>query len=204
MPLGLFKHLDQPWEQARGPLRSDLDTLESSFNQLENELSSAPASSSVIQRARITLSHEQMLVLPSTYLLAVSAPKPNQYHVVHRWAMSFSVGSAYTNVYTADSQGGFSVAYGDWVDDASTFFPLWGLTQANSARQYLGTGTVIVPDAVALAANYPPLSGGPNGIAPIQGLPLKLIAWNAGLGNFTGGGASNAGRLTVYYTTEDM
>ncbi len=179
-------------------------TMTREFQLYLQHLGQQASTGSIVKAPSVPIAHEDLLTTPTTYLDAVPAPGIGKYLVVHRWAMAITTTVAYTNVYTADSQCGFTVAYGDWVEDASSFFPLWPLTQPNTTREYLGGPTIIVPDSVALSAQYPSLGGGPNGLAPLENLPLKLVAWNNSLGNFTGGDPANSGILNVYYTVEAL
>ncbi len=156
-----------------------------------------------LKQATITLTDADIKTSQTIYPLVVAAPGAGKYLVVHRWALAISTTVAYTNVETTDALNGFTVAYGDWTEDASTMFPLWGLAQAGPrVIQFLGTGMIVVPSAAQLSAVYPSYSGGPNGIADVTNLPLKLVCWNNSLGDFTGGDPANRGTLTVYYTIE--
>ncbi len=155
-----------------------------------------------IQTVTVPLTNAQILALPSLYVEVVPAPGVDRALILHRWVLSINANAgAYTNMdFATDALNGFTVAYGDWNTDASTFCPL---PDNGLATRFLFTGGpyVAVPNAAALAAEYPPY-GSPA--ISVDNLPLKLVAWNSGLGDFTGGHADNVGSITVYFSVEDL
>lgn len=195
MPLALNNYtLGTPYEQASGHLHEDLQLIQIAHNQLEETVSAISTSSSgsgILSRT-IRIKHPKILTLPSIYIEAVPAPGVNRYLLLHRWTFVLNTqAGGYTINGGAD---GFSVAYGDWVVDGSTFEHL-----SASADILIFSGSPYVDTSLAA---YPPFSNGPSTYAGIGNQPLKLIADNNGTASFGGGHPANTGKLTVYYSIE--
>lgn len=140
------------------------------------------------------LTDTEFKALPSTYIELVATPGSNK-TLVPLWAyfLFLAFSGSYTNV-DPPSQAGLTIAYGDWDVDCYGFIPFTGAPVGAMLLPML-----VVPDAAALAAQYP----GQNKVFLATDKPLKLVSWNPS-GDYTGGGVSNTFKIGVAYTILDV
>lgn len=151
--------------------------------------------------ASITLTNAQIKALPTTYQTVVAAPGADLLLMPVAAAVYIdATAGAYTNIDTspADAEG-LTIAYGDWDEDAMTYFAMSGAAEAFLgllAGPYIRTPT---PASLASLTTFTLRRTAAN----FLNQPLKLVAWND-TGDYTGGHASNTGTVIVYYQTMDF
>lgn len=167
-----------------------------------------PASDGVqvgyLLRKTISLTNAQIKAASTSYITVVDAPGAGYFLRFHSAYVYIDASAgAYTNVNSTDAMSGMTIAYGDWDFDASTLFYHVGLN--GSATKFIGfiEPYTLIPSAAVLVSEYPPYTS-LYGFSSIQNLPLKLVDWNNGAGNWTGGNNSNTGKVVVYYTKEPI
>lgn len=164
-------------------------SLDASLTMSGTTLSVTNSTDIKIHWSFTTVGNAALLTLPSAYVSLVSAPGSTKF-LVPLWATIYldSSAGAYTNI-TAGPEAGWTIAYGDWEEDAYTFMPFTG-----ASTRYVLMPMHDVPDATVLLNNYPDITD----VFGSENKALKLVAWNDA-GNYTGGNAANVAKVGVAY-----
>lgn len=156
----------------------------------DGEIETGGATEQTVLSRTVTLTNAQIKALPTTGIELVPAPGAGKMILPLDGVASFSGSSAYTNVHADASLNvmwtGFNAHR--WAAFSLLTFGADGVLPLNSVNNSvdpIGTSDAEVPSEFDNAS-------------------LKISASNPGLGDFTGGHASNTLKVTLLYTVVDL
>lgn len=166
-----------------------------------------------IRVADVTLTHAQILALPTTPVALVAAPAAGWW--IRPWGATYTavIASAYTNLNTSYASLGLALgdpANYDYVGMEIVNDSTWTYTGLTDFLTTVGTLLASIGAPYLLA-----ISAGSSGVheyvqtslvtrAAAEATALNLGLDNNSSGDLTGGSAGNALRVRVYYTLEPL
>lgn len=172
---------------------------------------SVQTATSFIRRATLTLTNDQIKALPTTPITAIAAPSSGYRNKILAGTIKIdATAGAYTNINTT---------YCDITLRSSNYWAATFILNDNTtspalsqATALLGSAAIKLLDFLAPSVEAPAttsngwvvVSSFSSAASDVNGSAISLGADNNGSGNFTGGHASNSGKVTLYYAVEPL